>query len=202
MQLNAQTIANENPQFALERVEVATPERMDFIVHDSNSYDTRVNKKDLKERKWSRRASEFVSKGPEDYAQLIPGETPLWSIKNTCMPRFGATCFLSTQLTNFDKYGPDNPAWSYFGITPGIVPEPVAPQVPSAPTVAEPTSCAFIFDTDDRRTCRSAQQTWNAYREALSTHEHKQAEYEQAYQAWMATDGQRWHALNLSLIHI
>ncbi|SUA94398.1 Filamentous hemagglutinin [Oligella urethralis] len=199
MQLNAQTIANENPQFALERVEVATPERMDFIVHDSNSYDTRVNKKDLKERKWSRRASEFVSKGPEDYAQLIPGETPLWSIKNTCMPRFGATCFLSTQLTNFDKYGPDNPAWTYFGITPGIVPEPVAPQVPSAPTVAEPTSCAFIFDTDDRRACRSAQQTWNAYREALSTHEHKQAEYEQAYQAWMATDGQRWHALNDAL---
>uniref|UniRef100_UPI0006610D77 hypothetical protein n=1 Tax=Oligella urethralis TaxID=90245 RepID=UPI0006610D77 len=68
MYLNVHSIRNLNPDFELTRVQVSTPERFDFIVHDGQGYETRVDKKDLKERRWSRRAWEFVSKEPGDYA--------------------------------------------------------------------------------------------------------------------------------------
>ncbi|WP_311515425.1 two-partner secretion domain-containing protein, partial [Oligella urethralis] len=201
MYLNVHSIRNLNPDFELTRVQVSTPERFDFIVHDGQGYETRVDKKDLKERRWSRRAWEFVSKEPGDYANLVPGETPLWSLAQpACYSFSGNDCFTSTQLTNYEKYSPDNPAWAYFGITPGIATEPLAPRAPTEPTVSEPSkSCTFISDSDDRRACSSATQAWRDYRQNLASYQEQYAQYQVAYDTWMQVDGQRWHALDQAI---
>ncbi|MDO5679374.1 MAG: hemagglutinin repeat-containing protein [Pelistega sp.] len=202
MRIVAGTVHNLNPHVEVTSVQVGPVEKLGYVVHEARSYETRVDKKELKLVSWSR-PDMWVSKEPGDYAKLIPGETPLWSIDAAgCHYLYHRLCRPlsdNTELANFEKYAPDNPAWAYFGITPGITHEPHKPVAPQAPEVDDPRGCSQHFNTLDREMCQADVDAWINYRQAYANYQTNLAAYQDAHQAWMVEDGPRWFQLNQAL---